>query len=563
MIYSQYISILLTFLVLAILIPIIGRYIADVYQEKTTILDVLFYPVEAWIYKLIGTDSKKSMDWKEYTVALVLTNITFGIFAFLILTQQGGLPLNYFNSPDMSFRLAFHTSASYLTNTDFQHFNPVTQISMFSEMFAIMLLMFVSSATGLVVAVSLIRGIKNSNGKIGNFYIDFVRSITRILLPFSILTTFLLVFMGVPDTLTPYIILHPVTGGSSIMPLGLNAAHTSIELLGTNGGSYINGGSSNPLSDPSNATIFLETLMMLLFPFSLIFAYGEMIKKKSESFVLFIVTFGLLLFAVLSVVNIEMQGNVMLSTIPHLSMSSGNFVGKDTRFGVVYGSFAQTVSVYTNTGAQFVNIDTMLPGSQIFLLFGMFIQAVPGGIGTGFTYLLLYLLLSVFLGGLMVGRTPEYIGKKIGVKEIKYTSLALIVHPILIITPFVIALLFNPFGSVTYSPHNLTELLYEFTSEAANNGSSMTLNDNNAFYNIAGGIIMLLSRFIPIVATLAIAGSLSNKKSLPERGGSMRTDSITFALYLIGVIIILGVLMFLPVIVIGPLRDYLRLSHYG
>ena len=560
---TEFIAIFLTIFFLWLLIPILGRYIARVFTDKPTKLDIIFYPIEEWMYKLIGTNPSEQMDWKEYAIAMLFTNLFFGLFAFVILSYQSSLPMNYFSSSNMGWSLAMHTTISYLTNTNFQHFNPVTQISMFSELFAIMLLLFVSPATGMSVGIAFIRGMKNVNGKIGNFYVDFIRSITRILLPMSFLFALLLSILGVPDTFTPFLLLHTINGNTALLPLGVNSSHTAIELLGTNGGGYINGGNSNPLSDPSGTTIFIETLMMLLLPFSVIDAFGQMIKKRNESRILLLVVFILFLFGTLSVTLIEMQGNPFLLSIPHLVANNGNYFGKDTRFGIPYSSFAQAVSVYTNTGATFTNIDMLLPGSQIVLLFGMFIQSIPGGVGVGFSTLLLYTILAVFLGALMVGKSPEYLGKKIEIKDVKYTSLGLIIHPIIIIVPFVITLLLNPYNAVSYSPHNLTEILYEFTSEAANNGSSMYVNDNNLFFNIAGLLVMIVGRYMPIVVFLAVAGNMSRKKVKKSEEGALKTSSITFGIYLIGVILILGALLFLPVIAVGPLREFMELLKYA
>ncbi len=543
--------------------PFFGAYLGRVYLDRPAFGDVLLNPIESVIYRLLGTSPRRSMRAKEYMFAVLLVNAAVFVFLYLFFLFQNALPYDATLAPGMSWDLAFHSAASFTTNTDFTHFTNETQLSLGSLILAWPLAMFVSAATGLSVAAATIRGFVRKDGTLGNFYVDLVRTITRVLLPISLLAALLLVLLGVPETFTNSVLAHPIIGGTQPIILGPVASFQSISWLGTNGGGFYSANAASPLANPSAGSDLLAVFLMLLIPFSTPFAFGQIVRRRSEAWPLMGTILVVFAIAMALFVAYQAAVNPALVGLPGLApQTSGYPVGQETRFSLPEASLFQVASVYSNTGANNMQIGAISPVAQLVLLFGMFTQSTPGGDGTGFGMLLIFAVLGVFVGGLMVGRSPEYLGKKINTGHIRWAALALLTHPALILVPFVVAVaggfVSTTSGSLPASAHTFTSILYEFTSESANNGSALSsasFNDTTPFFNVVGGVVMIIGRFVPIWAMLAVGGMFSEEEILPPGPGTLRTASATFTVYLTLFLIIVSVLLFLPVIALGPLAQ--------
>jgi potassium-transporting ATPase potassium-binding subunit len=560
--------IVLVALVIAVA-PWFGEYLGKIYLNRPLPGDTLLTPVERAIYRLLGTSPRRTMRAGEYFLAVLILNAAVAAFLFLWFYLQASLPFNATGAPGMSWSLALHSSASFTTNTDFTHFTNESQLSLGSLLVAWPLALFTSAATGLAVAAAMIRGFIQRDGTIGNFYVDMVRTITRLLLPLAFVFAVILVLLGVPQTFTNYVTAHPLTGGTQTIYLGPVASYTSITLLGTNGGGFYSANGASPFANPSAVSNLFEVFVMMLIPFSTPFAFGQIVRKRSEAWpymgtilIVFAVALGLL-------IAYQAASNPALANVPGLGPQIGGYpVGQETRFSLPEASLFQVVSVYSNVGANNMMIGALSPVGQLVMLFGMFTQSTPGGEGTGFGTLLLFAVLGIFVGGLMVGRTPEYLGKKVGTAQVKWAALALLIHPAAILVPFVVAVVGGQVevasGSIPASAHVFTSVLYEFTSESANNGSALSsfnttigtpasFNDTTVFFNVAGALVMLIGRFVPIWAMLKVGGLFSEQSVLPAGPGTLRTASATFTIYITLFLIIVTVLLFLPVIALGPL----------
>ncbi len=543
--------------------PWFGGYLGRVYQNRPLVGDRILGPIEQAVYRLIGTSPRRQMRASEYMVALLITNGILLGYLFLFFVFQNDLPLDATGVGGFSWSLAFHSAASFTTNTDFTHFTNEAQMSMGSELIAWQLALFISPATGLSAIVAMIRGFVRKDGTVGNFYVDMVRSLTRILIPLSVVFALILVLMGVPETLTNYVVAHPITGGLQWIYLGPVASFQSISLIGTNGGGWYSANAASPLANPSAVSnLFLVGVMMLI-PFSTPFAFGQIIRRRGEAWP-FMATI-LIIFAVALGLFIAYQAasNPALASVAGLGTSTNGYpVGQETRFSLPEASLFQVVSVYANVGANNMAIGSISPVGQMVLLFGMFTQSTPGGEGTGFGTLLLFAVLAIFIAGLMVGRTPEYLGKKIETVHVKWAALALLIHPAIILIPFAVGVLWGDPGivstSLSASAHNFTSVLYELTSEAANNGSALSsgsFNDTTPFWNVTGAVVMLLGRFVPIWAMLQVGGLFAGQEEKPPSSGTLRTASATFTIYLTMILIIVSALLFLPVLALGPLAQ--------
>ncbi len=546
--------------------PWFGSYLGRVYLNRPVFGDFLLAPLERGVYRLLGTSPRRSMRAREYMFAVLLVN--GGVFAFLYLYFffQSSLPLNPVGAlhiPNMSWDLALHSAASFTTNTDFTHFTNESQISMGSEILAWQLALFLSAATGLSVAAAMIRGFIRKDGTLGNFYVDMVRSVTRVLLPLAILFAVVLVLIGVPETLTNYVIARPLTGGTQTIYLGPVASFQAISLLGTNGGGWYSANAASPLANPTAVSnLFLAGVMMLI-PFSTPFAFSQIVRRRGEAWpfvgpILIVFAIALVLFIVYQAAT-----NPALASVGGLGASTNGYpVGQETRFSLPEASLFQVASVYDNVGANNMAIGAISPVAQMVLLFGMFTQSTPGGEGTGFGTMLLFAVLAILVGGLMVGRTPEYLGKKIETSQVKWAALALLIHPAIILIPFSVGVLWGDPGiastSLAASAHTFTSVLYELTSEAANNGSALSsgaFNDTTPFWNVTGALVMLIGRFVPIWAMLQVGGLFASQGEKPPGPGTLRTSSATFTIYLTMMLIIISALLFLPVLAMGPLAQ--------
>jgi K+-transporting ATPase ATPase A chain len=530
----------------------LGIYMAKVFSDRPTVIDPVADPVDRFVYRVLGVDPRRQMGWKEYAGALILVNAVALVFVFLLLFDQASLPLNFWHAPGMTWELAFHTASSFTTNTDYQHYAPELQASLLSSVLGLQVLMFLSAASGMVVLVAFIRGFLRKDGTVGNFWADLVRSLTRVIVPISVIGALVLLFAGVPETLAQSAQHALLGGGYEAIPTGPVATWDSIEMLGTNGGGYFAANAGAPLQNPSAFTNMILIVLMMLLTFSPPFLFGRMVKRSNEAYphigaiLIIFVTALLLLF--------YFEGGNSFLNAAGVSQSGGYFVGAESRFSLSESVLFQGISIYGNVGATSMSLGSLTPGAQSVLLWGMFLQCAPGGAGTGFGTLLINALLAIFVGGLMVGRTPEYLGKKIGPAQIKWAIIQLLAHPLAILVPLAVAAA-TGLEQVASGPgsQGFTVVMYEFVSESANNGSGMgPITDATPFFNIVGALIMLVGRFIPIICMLAIGGALARQPSLPLSPGTLKTSSATFTLYLVGFVLIVTGLLFLPILAMGP-----------
>lgn len=552
----------MAFLVVVILVVsyYLGIYMGRIYLGKRSFLDRYFGPLENGLYRLMGINPRHEMDWKEYLKAFLLTNVALGIIAFLVLFFQQSLPLNPDHVGSLPPLLDFATAASFLTNTNLQHYTGELQLSYFSQMGAITFLMFTSAAAGIVVAVAMIRGIVNQNGTLGNFYRDFTITITRVLLPISIVEALIFVYLGIPQTYQGAVVAHTINMGAQTIFRGPVASLEAIKFLGTNGGGFYGADSAYPFENPTALSAYLQLITEASIPFGLIFSYGHMVRNPRQARMLVTVTMGLFLVGLAIALFAETGPNALLHGLP-INQVAGNWAGKESRFSVAESTFSLILNTYTQTGAPMVALNQMSPLSVASAMFGMEVQGSPGGAGTGLMNLLVYVVLAVFISGLMVGRTPEFLGKKISTGVMKYSVIFIMIHPIMILAPVAISVM-SGFASLSSLPPNeaFTALLYEFTSSAANNGSSfgyLLTQQNTSFFLAMESIVMLIGRFAPITLALAIAGVMSSTKPLTQTKSLAVMDDPIFAVFLFLFIIVLSALLFLPVLALGPLAGYL------
>lgn len=545
-------------IVLLLAIPM-GKYIAKAFSLENTKIDRVFGGFEKGIYKISGITTE-AMTWKQYLKALILSNIVMFVIAYLIVRFQGVLPGNPSGIASMDPLLAFNTIASFLTNTNLQHYSGETGLSYLSQMTVIMFLMFTTPATGLAICIAFFRGITGQKS-LGNFYVDLIRAHTRILIPLSILVGLLLVGQGVPNTLGGTVSATTVEGAVQQIARGPVAALESIKHIGTNGGGFFGANSAHPFENPTPFTNVLEIMSMFLIPSSLPIAFGAMARNRKIGWILF-GAMGLMFLVFLTTAYLtEINGNPALAKIG-LSQEHGSMEGKEVRFGIAQTALFTAVTTAATTGTVDNMHDTLTPLGGIVPLGEMMLNCVFGGDGVGTINILMYAILAVFLAGLMVGRTPEFLGRKIEGKEMKLIAVTILVHPLIILVPAAIALATNMGTSAISNPgfHGISQVVYEFTSSAANNGSGFEgLGDNTPFWNISTGIVMLLGRYLSMIAMLAAAGSLLAKKPVPETLGTFKTDNTTFMVILIFTVLVVGALTFFPVIALGPVAEFLSI----
>lgn len=563
------IVIILTF-VLTVLIAIpLGKYISGVFKGENTLLDFLS-PMEKWIFRISGINAEEEMNWKQNLKALITINMVWFIWAISILMLQDHLFLNPDKIPAMTFSQAFNTAVSFMTNTNLQHYSGETSASYLSQMVVMCFLQFVSAGTGIAASAILFKGLAGKTGSdIGNFYVLLVRSCTRILFPLAIILGFFFVFNGTPSTLTGAQEIKTLQGESVSVAGGPVAPLVSIKLLGTNGGGYFGTNSAHPFENPNAFTNIAGLMSIILIPIAMVFAFGYYLnKRKFAVIILSVMTLGFISLAI-PAVHFEINGNPELDKMG-LSQPLGNMEGKEIRFGPVSSAIWGVETTCTSNGSVNSMHDSFMPISGMMLMLGMQLNAFFGGVGVGFINMFVFIILAIFISGLMAGRTPELLGKKIEGFEIRTALLVGIIHPVLILGGTALAAYIwtetpDPNDTLSWlnnpSYHGFSEMFYEFTSAGANNGSGFEgLGDNTAFWNIGTGISMLLGRFIPIIGPIAIAGSLASKKFTPESAGSLKTDSAIFGIVLFMTIIILGALLFFPGLVLGPVAEHFSIN---
>ena len=548
-------------LVLGVAFPL-GRYMAAIFEARVTWLR----PVEVGIYQLAGVDATRAMRWQDYAIALLLLSVIHFFLLYAILRLQYYLPMNPQHITGMAPRLAFNTAASFATNTNWQAYVPEAQISNGAQMFGLAVHMFLSAAAGIAAAAAVMRAFTGSGLKsIGNFYADLTRITLYLLLPVTIVAATLLVLAGSPQTFGPFITAHTLDGGSQSIAIGPVAFQEAIKEFGTNGGGFFNANSAHPFENPNAWTNLLENFLLLVIGFAMPIAFGHMVKDKAQGRALMAAMAIILALGCVGAYAAEAAGNP-LHIAAGVAAQGGNWEGKEIRFGIPASTTFNVSATGTSTGAVDSFTDSYTPlGGAVPLFLMQLGEVTPGGVGSGFYTVIVFALFSVFVAGLMVGRTPEYLGKKVQAKEIKLAMLG-----VLILTLFILA--GAGFSLVTASglaslgntgPHGLTEMLYAWTSGTENNGSAFAgLSADTPLLDYGLGAAMLFGRFAFMVPVLAIAGSLAAKPKLPESAGTFPTTGPLFVGLLIGVIIILGGLQFMPADTLGPLAAHFLL-HAG
>lgn len=553
------ISIIITLAVVALLAKPMGIYLASAFNYNQTSLDKVFGPIEKLIFKISGI-KVINQSWKQYALSLVLTNGFMIFLVYLVFRLQGILPLNPSGNPSMDPTLAFNTAVSFMTNTNLQHYSGESGLSYLAQMIGILFMMFAAPGTALAVAIAFIRGL--SGNEIGNFFVDLYRAILRVLLPIAIITAFMFIALGVPQTLEPSVTATTIEGTEQTIARGPVGSFLSIKELGNNGGGFFGVNSAHPLENPNAISNFIQILLMFLLPTALPFTYGRMVGNHKEGRVLF-VSMSMIFMVFLSLgLTAEYQGNQALNAMG-MNTEQGSMEGKEVRFGTSQSLLYALTTTATETGAVNTMHDTLTPIGGMLALSNMLLNTVFGGVGAGFINVIMYAMIAVFLSGLMVGRTPEFLGKKLEGKEMKLIALTMLMHPLLILGASAIAF-YTPLGSSAISNsgfHGISQVIYEYTSSAANNGSGFEgLGDNTPFWNISTGLVMYLGRFFGLVTMLAVAGSLAKKRLVPETVGTFRTDTPLFGIILLGTIFIVGALTFFPTLVLGPVAEYLTLK---
>lgn len=582
-------QLVLTLIIYLILVIPVGRYLYHIAAGKHTFADPVFDRADGAIYKLGGVDPHKGMNWKQYAMALIGTNAAMIAIGYIILRIQSLPLLNPNGIEGMEPTLAFNTIISFMTNTNLQHYSGESGLSYLSQMLVIIFMMFVSAASGYAACVAFIRGLAGkTKDNVGNFFADLVRITTRVLLPFSLVGGLLLVWQGVPQNFSENVVVQTLEGTYQVLAMGPVAALEIIKHLGTNGGGFFGANSTTPMENPTILSNLIELYSMMLLPGACVITFGKMVgegrrqhqKSKTPENALpahqegitarlfgkegrsIFLAMGILFLVGLSLCYwAELQGNPALAEIG-LNQSAGSMEGKEVRFGIAQSALFTTVTTSFTTGTVNNMHDTLTPLGGMVPLLHMMLNCVFGGKGVGLMNMILYAILAVFICGLMVGRTPEYLGKKIEGREMKLTALAIIIHPLLILafSALAVATATGQAGITNPGFHGLSQVLYEYASSAANNGSGFEgLADNTYFWNITTGIVMFLGRYLPIVIQLAIAGSLMKKNYVNESAGTLRTSTVSFAVILVFVVYIFAALTFFPALALGPIAEHLTL----
>ncbi len=560
---------LIVFVAVVLSIPL-GRYLTKVLDR----------PVQGWLEKWLDTGAQ---NWKQYCLAMLSFNVLVFVIGFLVLFLQPWLPLNPDNKGMLAPTTIFNTAASFLTNTNLQHYSGEVHLSYFSQLFFICWKQFVTPAIGLAALLVIIRALRGDSD-VGNFYVDLWRGVAYVFLPLSIIVGVLLLAGGVPMTLEGAAAVKTLAGGDQTIARGPVAAIVAIKQLGTNGGGFFGANSCHPLENPSFWTNIVECVSIILVPMACVFLFGNMLKAQRHATLLFgVMLLFLATFIIWGIATDTLQPNPGLHSLP-LDQSNGNLEGKELRFGPSAGPTWSAITTCTSNGSVNCMHDSLNPLAGLTPLSGMWLNCIFGGVGVGLINFFVYLIVAVFLAGLMVGRTPEYLGKKVEAREMKLAMLALLIHPLMILAPTGIAAI-SDWGTGAVNnpgPHGLSEMLYEFSSASANNGSGFegladtvgtaddfrnpekaVSNGRAVVWDIATGLVMLICRFVPIIAPIALAASLAAKKRTPFTTGTLRTETLTFGFVLLGTIILVGALLFLPVAALGPVAEHLGPLPFG
>jgi potassium-transporting ATPase potassium-binding subunit len=566
----------------AVLAPLLGRYLAATFRDSTRTTpgtttgtttgtstrtkapgDRIFAPIERLVYRALRVDPTSSMSWQVYAIAVLVFGLLSSVLLYLILRLQGVLPLNPNHAPGMSPTLSFNTAISFITGTNWQAYEGETQASYLADMAGLVVAQFTAAAVGLAVALAVVRGIAGSSRRIGNFWVDFTRSLVRVFVPLSVVGALVMVSQGVVQNLTGFRTASTLAGGTQQIPGGPVASMEVIKLLGTNGGSMYGVGGAHPFENPTGFTNLFDLLLVIVLPFAIIFMFGRLIGRPRQALAIVAVMAALFLGHTVVAMQAELHGNSQLpasvSQVASAINPGGNMEGKELRFGPSGSALMTVGTMGTTAGATDSALDSYTPvgGAAAFvaILLG---EISPGGDGGGLYGILVLALLSVFIAGLMVGRTPEFLGKKIRATQMKLIVAYVLAIPVVVLSFASISLLINAGTSSILNPgmHGLTEVAYAYASVAQNNGSAFAgLAANTPWYDITLGITMLIGRFAPIVLALAIAGSLAGARTHARTRATLDTSGLTFAAFLVGVIVIVGGLIYFPMLILGPIGE--------
>ena len=583
-------QLVLTIILYLIMVIPVGIYVYHIAAGKHTFADPVFDRVDGVIYKVSGIKPQQGMNWKKYAIALLATNGVMLLLGYIILRVQSIGLFNPNGIGNMEESLSFNTIISFMTNTNLQHYSGESGLSYLSQMLVITFMMFVSAASGYAACVAFIRGLAGkTKDNVGNFFADLVRITTRVLIPFSIVGGLLLVWQGVPQNLSGNVIVDTIEGAKQVIAMGPVAALEIIKHLGTNGGGFLGANSSTPIENPTIISNLIELYSMMILPGACVITFGKMVRDRKRDMALesgepvekkgkirrsltvwmygregrtIFAAMGIIFLIGLSVCFVsESQGNPALGEAG-LSQSMGSMEGKEVRFGIAQSAMFTTTTTSFTTGTVNNMHDTLTPLGGMIPLLHMMLNVVFGGKGVGLMNMIMYAILAVFICGLMIGRTPEYLGKKIEGREMKLTALCIIIHPFLILAFSALAVGTQAGLEGITNPgfHGLSQVLYEYSSSAANNGSGFEgLADNTMFWNITTGLAMFFGRYLSIVIQLAIAGSLMKKRFVNESVGTLHTDTASFSIILVFVVYIFAALTFFPVLALGPIAEHLTL----
>jgi K+-transporting ATPase ATPase A chain len=567
------IGVAITFAAVAVGAWYLGGFMVKVFTGGRTFLHPVLRPVEVGFYRLSGVKEDQEQGWVLYTVAMLAVQVVSFIFTYLILRLQDHLPLNPMGFSGVAPDLAWNTTVSFVTNTNWQNYTGEQTMSYLSQMLGLVIHNFLSAATGIALAVALIRGMSARKMKtLGNFYVDATRAILYVLIPISVIAAFVLISQGVVQSLDPYATAHTVQGSTQTIAVGPFGSQEAIKDLGNNGGGPFNANSAHPFENPNGFTNQFEIFLELLIPFALVVTFGKLVGNIRQGLAIGGAMVAIFLVATAIAIGAEQVGNPALTAVGAdqsrtSAQSGGNMEGKGVRFGPVYSANFAASTTGTSTGSVDSSHDSFTPiGGMVAMVLIQIGEVAPGGIGAGLYFMLVFAILSVFIAGLMVGRTPEYLGKKIESKEVRLASLAVLIDVLIILGFTAIAVLApaataNGGGPLNPGAHGFSEILYSFSSQVGNNGSAFAgLSGNTVFWNTLGGTAMWLGRFFEVIPILALAGALAGKKVVPAGAGTLATDRPLFAGLLIGVVLIVGALTFFPALSLGPLLEHFQLA---
>ena len=565
---TEFLGIIATFLLTLVIAIPLGKYLAKVFAGEKVWTDFL-NPLEKGIYKLSGINPKEQMNWKQHLKVLLLINSVWLVYGFVVLIYQDKLPLNPDGNPGMTPDLAFNTIISFVANCNLQHYSGESGVSYLTQQYVLMFLQFVSAATGIAAAVVLFKAFRDKTSEtLGNFWEYFVKSITRLLLPIAIVIALILTFNGTPSSYESKDQFISMQGDTVNVSRGPAAQFIAIKHLGTNGGGYFGANSAHPFENPNYVTNMVEMMAQTIIPIAMVICFGYFIRRRRLGWMIFgVMTIGMLLLMIPSLSS-ELGGNPEIAKMG-ITQNTGAMEGKEVRIGPAATAYWSTLTTVISTGSVNGMHDSTMPLTGLWQLLAMMINGFYGGCGVGMLNYFIYLIIAVFISGLMVGRTPEFLGHKVEAREIKIAAIITLLSPFLILAGTALsAHLFTNYGDAAWTVqpknwlnnpgfHGFSEMLYEMTSSNANNGSGFEgLGDNNTFWNLSTGIVIFLGRFLPIIGPVAIAGLLGRKKFIPESAGTLKVDTLTFSLMTFAIIIVLNALSYFPALTLGPLAEY-------